>query len=374
MVVAVLVFSWRWLTLAPVPRAVELGATLELKGHLLYDLSAAQLVVSYPDGSSTRGDAQSGAAISQRVVTRGSGEHRIELLASSARGDTVVANFPVYVGVPPPSEITLQAEPGGAELDAAQSGRRLLELINDARKRVGIAPIAADEHLAAVALAHSQDMQQHGFVGHTSPTTGNAEDRARRAGIRTPLVLENIGRGYSPDEVHRGLMESPGHRENVLNPQATHVGIGVVLAAEDQRTAYLATELFARFATVIDVGEAPTLWLDAVNRARARRGARPLVQDKVMAQLCQQAAEDFFRAPGKSRQAIVEDLNRKAASTHPGYVRLGALLTLVSSLDEGTQLDALLDPKARAVGMGVAQGTRADTVENAIALVALVGR
>jgi hypothetical protein len=47
-------------------------------------------------------------------------------------------------------------------------------------------------------------------------------------------------------------------------------------------------------------------------------------------------------------------------------------MTLVSSLDEAAAIAELLDPAARAVGLGVAQGSRPDTIENAIAVVAIL--
>jgi uncharacterized protein YkwD len=374
-VFAVIVLSWRWAQLAPLPRAVEPGTSLELKGRLLDNLGAAQLVVSFPDGTSYRSQPQTGTEVALSVPTRGRGEQRVELLASSATlGETVVANFPIYVGVAPATEVTTQAELGsGAQLDEQQSSERLLVLINRDRRTAGLAPLAPEGRLARVARAHSVDMEQHAFVGHTSPTTGNAEDRVRRAGIRTPVVLENIGRGYGADEVHRGLMESPGHRENVLSPHATHVGIGVIVSPEDQRNAYLVTEVFARFAAKIDVAAAPALLLSAVNRERERRGLRALVPDKAMAVLCDEAAHGVFVGAAEPRQQTVERLNSRAAKAHPPYARLGALLTLVTALEDATRLDGLLDPAARAVGLGIAQGTRSETIENAIAVVALVG-
>ncbi len=374
-VFSVLVLSWRWLQLRPFPRAVPPGASLELQGRLQDGFSAPTLVISYPDGSSYRSQPQAGPELALPVPLRGSGEHRIELLASSQLGETVVANFPLYVGVPPVTELQVQLEPpAGATLDAAQTEQRLLELINADRARAGLAALGLDPRLARVALAHSQDMQEHGFIGHTSKTTGDAGDRVKRAGIRTPLVLENIGRGYSPDEVHRGLMESPGHRENVLNPEATDVGFGVVISREDQRAAYLVTELFARFAHPIDVEQAPARLGEAVTRARARRGLPALERDVALDELCAQAAREFFMAQAhESIQEVVDHLNQRAARSHPPYTRLGALMTLVSSLDEAATLDALQDPHARAIGLGIAQGTRDDTLEHAIAVVVLIG-
>ena len=100
-----------------------------------------------------------------------------------------------------------------------------------------------------MARAHSADMLAHGFVGHISPTTGSAADRLRRAHIDAARILENVARAYSPGEAERGLMASPGHRANVLDREATHLGIGVAVGPPQKdggATALLVTQLFIR--------------------------------------------------------------------------------------------------------------------------------
>jgi len=374
-VYVVLVLSWRFATLQPVPRSIAPGTPLSVSGRLLPEMQGAQMVVTYPDGSSERGELVPGPRFELPVLARGSGEHKVELLSNSRLGSTVVANFPLYVGVPPRTWVVLEAPPPGeGELDATDARERLLELINADRDRARLPPLALHAELNGVALAHSEDMHANGFVGHTSPTTGGPPDRVQRAGIRTPLVLENAGRGYSPSEVHRGLMDSPGHRANVLSPDATHVGIGVLVEREEDRNAYLVTQLFVRLAEKIDVDDAPDDLLDAINRERDRRKLRELEEDDALSALCDAAARDYFTAPpGRTRQQMVEVLNRNAAGKQQRYSKMAALLTVVTSLEEAAAIDALLDPAARALGIGVAQGTRADTIEDAIAVVVLIG-
>ena len=217
-------------------------------------------------------------------------------------------------------------------------------------------------------------MHANGFVGHTSPTTGGPPDRVQRAGIRTPLVLENAGRGYSPSEVHRGLMDSPGHRANVLSPDATHVGIGVLVEREEDRNAYLVTQVFVRLAEPIDLDDAPDDLLEAINRERERRKLEELDEDEALSALCAATAREYFAAPkGRTRQQMVEQLNRKAASKQGPYSQIAALLTVVTTVEEAATIGAMLDPRVRALGIGVAQGTRPDTVENAIVVVVLLG-
>lgn len=371
-VFAVLVISWRWLELEPLPRAVAAGSKLQLRGRLLGGLRDAQLVVAAPDGSSQHSASQSGTRFVLPIPLRGTGAHRVEVLAGSEFGTTVAANFPLYVGVPAQSSIEITTDTA-APLSEDEALDRFVTLINQERRRAGLAPVERNTALDKVALAHSQDMHQHGFVGHTSPTTGSAEQRVTRAGIRTGMVAENIGRGYSPDEVHRGLMDSPGHRANLLQPLATHLGLGLVLEREDERTVYLLTQLFARFARKVDLDDARDQLRDALNTARSRRGARPLSDDTTLSQACTEAARAFFTSePGSSRDRLLERLQRKAAASAK-YRRMAVVMTVVSAVDEAAKLQALLDPAARALALGLAQGTRSDTVEHAIAIVAIVG-
>src|SRR5580704_4165828 len=90
-------------------------------------------------------------------------------------------------------------------------------------------------------------------VAHVSPTTGSAADRVRTANIHTAVVLENVARAYGVGEAHDGLMNSPGHRANIMSATATHVGIGVVLGDEiSGRRELFVTQVFIRIPPKID--------------------------------------------------------------------------------------------------------------------------
>jgi len=372
-VLVVVVVSTRWTSLKPVPRSVGISEAVHLQGRLLDGAHDPLLVVSYPDGTSERRAPGHGVDFSLDVPTRGPGEHRVELLAESPLGVTVVANIPIYVGIAPPTAITLEAPHAPGELSPDDVNTRMLALINEDRRHAGVAPLSMHPGLSEVARKHCVDMDEHAFVGHTSPNTGSAPDRMAKAGIRTPLVLENIGRSYAPEEIHKGLMDSPGHRANVLSVDATHVGIGTVVQSGDGHIAYLVTEVFARMAEKIDLDDAAERLFEAVNNERERRGHKPLALNDSLSTLCSKTAEAFFdAAPGSPNQPLVEALSRQAGQQKLPYTRLAALMTVVTALDEAATLDALLDPKARGVGLGVAQGTRSDTPQNAIAVVALV--
>lgn len=104
---------------------------------------------------------------------------------------------------------------------------RLLQLVNAERERVGLAPLAPDPALTTAARAHARDMLAQGYFAHLSPDGKTPADRARAAGARLQLAGENLALAPTVDLAHRGLMDSPGHRANILSPQFSRVGIGV---------------------------------------------------------------------------------------------------------------------------------------------------
>ena len=111
----------------------------------------------------------------------------------------------------------------------------ILEIINQNRAAGAVCgsqnrqPVNAlrwSDELAKAALDHSNDMQINNFFSHTSQDGREFSQRAREAGFDGAPVGENIARGYPNEEaVMQGWMESPGHCTNIMNENATHVGV-----------------------------------------------------------------------------------------------------------------------------------------------------
>ncbi|MES2938286.1 MAG: CvpA family protein [Pseudomonadota bacterium] len=105
---------------------------------------------------------------------------------------------------------------------------RMLELVNEERAKEGLKPLKADPELAEVARAHSRDMFARGYFSHVSPDGGKLSDRMRKGELRYLLAGENLALAPTLPMAHQGLMNSPGHRANILRPQFGRVGIGVL--------------------------------------------------------------------------------------------------------------------------------------------------
>ncbi len=122
----------------------------------------------------------------------------------------------------------LRIPPGLPTWPDPNSEAVMLRLVNQERAKVGIKPLVVDGRLQAIARAHSEEMFRLGYFAHDSPVSGSPFDRMRAAGIRYLAAGENIAYAPTVEAAHQGLMQSPEHRRNILDPEFTRVGIGVV--------------------------------------------------------------------------------------------------------------------------------------------------
>jgi uncharacterized protein YkwD len=104
----------------------------------------------------------------------------------------------------------------------------MLELVNKERVTAGLKPLAPDPELTEVARRHSADMFARGYFAHDTPDGRNPFDRMRAANVRFVAAGENLALAPTVPVAHRGLMNSPGHRANILHTQFGRVGIGVM--------------------------------------------------------------------------------------------------------------------------------------------------
>ena len=105
---------------------------------------------------------------------------------------------------------------------------RMLELVNQERQAAGLSPLAPDPELTEVARRHSADMFARGYFAHDTPEGLTPFDRMRAANVHFITAGENLALAPTIPVAHTGLMNSPGHRANILRPQFGRLGIGVM--------------------------------------------------------------------------------------------------------------------------------------------------
>lgn len=106
-------------------------------------------------------------------------------------------------------------------------------LINEERRKRGIALLKIDEKMKQVARAHSTDMFHRGYFAHVTPEGLNPFQRMKQANITYKKAGENLALAKTLEEAHSGLMNSPSHRAAILNPHFKRVGIGIMDGGEN---------------------------------------------------------------------------------------------------------------------------------------------
>ncbi len=349
----------------PIPRAVRLGTVVPIRGHVLPPFAEPEILLTKPDGSvepiKTRAG-NHGAFAGNVTCGPVRGEIRVEVSAVSPSGAGVLANFPIWCGTAPPKELRLL----GAQregLDPAVVEARLVELIHTARKRAGLAELALDGETAAVARRYSEEMARTDRVAHVSSESGDATDRLIRAGVRRALVQENLARASGADEAHEGLMNSAGHRANILSAQATHVGVGVAYAKDSGDL--LVTELFTRVPPRVDREVARQNIADTIRQGRALR------LDAALVRLAQANAEEL--ASGAPRDRVAATIEQALGEMAGKYKRLRTVILALGDPHDFATRDLPQDA-ATDFGVGVAQGEHQELGRGAIFVVVLLGQ
>lgn len=106
--------------------------------------------------------------------------------------------------------------------------KQMLDLVNQERVANGLRPLAPDPELTEVARRHSADMFARGYFAHDTPEGLSPFDRMHQANVQFLTAGENLALAPTLSLAHTGLMNSPGHRANILRPQFGRVGIGIM--------------------------------------------------------------------------------------------------------------------------------------------------
>ncbi len=369
-VVVLIALSRRHLTMAPVPRSLPGPVRLPVEGRLAPGFLRPELAQTLPDGGTRLLPLGPGPDFSAAADLGSAGRHRLEIMAEGPRGPQVIVNFPVFVGVAADDAVETPEGPRRA-LKPDQAQARLVDLVNRDRAAAGLEPLLFDPELSAAALGHSENMRRENFVAHLSPTTGGPEERLIRAGIVTDLAAENIGRGSDPGEIHKGFMDSPGHRAAILLPGVTHVGIGVSAAKRGETADYIVTELFIRRIPPLG-NDARALLAGEIFASRELDGLPQLREDPGLSELAGEAVRSFLDEPQLSQDEVMGRLRQRLEQRPETGASAIAVLIAAGSIREGferMEIDAGTWAKVRRVGFGIAQGTRPGLVPNAIVMV-----
>lgn len=355
---------------SPIPRSVPAGGSFAIDATVDARYRDPHVFVTRNHGAVEQIGLKSGkggAFTAQVPCGDATGKQQVEITASDAQGSTVLANFPVWCGEEPPATLTVAPSNDDVPVkDPLEAERRVLALVNRDRGAAGLPPLAWDDRVADVSRAHSEEMRKTKVVAHVSPTTGSAADRIRVAKIKTALVLENVARAYGLGEAHQGLMNSPGHRANLMSGSATHIGIGIVFGEEiSGRREIFITQVFTRVPPKVEPAAAAELIRKRIY------AVRPVGEDPALASIAQELAEAI--AKGQTREQAMVPLQARVNGLARKYARVGSVVMTAADVTTVDGPSILGDVRPDDIGVGIGQGNHAELGEGAVYIVVLLG-
>lgn len=122
---------------------------------------------------------------------------------------------------------------------------QLFDLTNATRVNHHLSVLKWDEQVRGTARKHSADMAKQNYFSHTNLRGQSPFDRMKADHVFFTTAGENLAYGqFSSIFAHEGLMNSLGHRENILRPEYRFLGVGVAFNEEDQP--YYTENFFAK--------------------------------------------------------------------------------------------------------------------------------
>lgn len=141
----------------------------------------------------------------------------------------VIEDSLTYLTIKPGSKESIPIAVERAELSVDTiSEAEMFKLVNKERREKGIAELTWTPEIVPVARAHAKDMWERKYFSHYSPEGYDVGDRLDKVGIRYAFAGENLALAPTLSTAHNGLINSEGHRANILEPKFKKVGIGVI--------------------------------------------------------------------------------------------------------------------------------------------------
>ncbi len=219
--------------------------------------------------------------------------------------------------------------------------QRLFELTNRERQRRDLRRVSFSRDLSQLAREHSRDMATNGRISHSSTDGRSYMDRLVDARFYFIAIGENVAFSskFEPEGIHEGLMESPGHKENILDPAFDEVGIGAVL---NKDKGYFVTQDFRRAPVLRDARQVEREIKRDINELR-RRSRLPSLY----------SSSDADKYALECSKNMIE---KKAPPPMPDQFRAVQYHFITSPALEGIQkiyADKVIEVRFNAVGLGV---------------------
>ncbi len=157
-------------------------------------------------------------------------------------GDLLLEQIEKTISTPTPLKRVIENQQGFL----TESG--ILKYTNEQRTKNGLEPLMENLKLNASARLKVEEMFKNQYFEHVSPTGIGVGELAQQINYEYIVIGENLAMGNfkNSEELVQAWMDSPGHRENILNSKYVEIGIAVMEDNYQGQKVWMAVQHFAK--------------------------------------------------------------------------------------------------------------------------------
>jgi len=183
------------------------------------------------------------------------------------------------------------AKPGVLGTSSSITQQKIIELTNAERSKIGLPPVVENAALSQAAGKKAANMFEENYWAHFAPSGKSPWDFILSSGYKFVYAGENLAKNFANSEdVVAAWMNSPSHRENVVNPKYRDIGIAVEDGILNGQKTTLVVQEFGSTNNQL-VALAPTELVAQVARNMPEASVEPEVQVVPVAAFREQATQ-----------------------------------------------------------------------------------
>lgn len=144
---------------------------------------------------------------------------------------------------------------------------QVIVAVNEERKKAGLEPLIINEQLMQAAQMKAEDMNNKNYFSHISPVDGTKwSDFIKKSGYEYSIAGENLANGFTEvGAMVKAWMNSPSHRENILNTSVRETGVSVLSGKLNNYPTIFVVQVFGKQMTKEQVAKMHSLEPEAYN-------------------------------------------------------------------------------------------------------------